>query len=191
MKRSIATMTLIVSMVPCVTLAQTTTPAPPTGQKTLAATMGVYAFPQKGQDASQQSQDESACYQGAVQQSGVDPFHLQKQAAAQAEQNAAAQQNAAQNAGKGAVAGGVVKGAAAGAVVGSVSNGSSSGEGAAVGAAVGVAAGARRKRQAQAQAQQQVQAQGEAQQQATQAQMTEFKKAFSACLQSKNYQVQY
>ena len=189
MKRSIAMLTLIVSMMPCVTWAQTA-PAT-TGQKSLSSTMGVYAFPTKGQDASQQSQDESACYQYAVQQSGVDPFQLQKQAAAQSEQNAAAQQQAAQQAGKGAAAAGVVKGAAAGALIGSVAHGSSSGEGAAYGAAAGLVAGSRRKRQAQAQAQQQVQAQGEAQKQATQAQMTEFKKAFSVCLQAKNYTVQY
>jgi hypothetical protein len=187
MKRSIAILTLMASMTPCLTWAQTA----PAGQKSLSSTMGVYAFPQKGQDAAQQATDETACYQYAIQQSGVDPYQLQKQAAANAEQNAAAQQAAAQNAGKGAAAGGMVRGAAAGALVGSVAHGSSSGEGAAVGAAAGLVAGSRRKRQAQAQAQQQVAAQGQAQQQATEAQMTEFKKAFSVCLQAKNYQVQY
>jgi hypothetical protein len=57
----------------------------PTGQKTLAATMNVYAFPQKGQAPEQQSQDEAACYQWATQNTGTDPFELQKQAAAQAQ----------------------------------------------------------------------------------------------------------
>jgi uncharacterized protein YcfJ len=188
MKRSIAVLTLIVIGAPPALFAQM---APASaGQKTLAATMNIYAFPTKGQDASQQSQDEAACYQYAVQQTGVDPFQLQQQAAAQQQQAAAAQQQAAQ-AGQGAVAGGVVKGAAVGALVGSVAHGASSGEGAAYGAAAGLLMGARRKREAQEQAQQQAAQTSAAIQQGTQAQMTDFKKAFSVCMQAKNYMVQY
>ena len=50
------------------------------GQKTLASTMDVYVFPTEGQDAKQQSMDEAACYDWAVQNTGTDPFDLQKQA---------------------------------------------------------------------------------------------------------------
>ena len=48
-------------------------------QKTLAATLNVYVFPQAGQNASVQSQDESQCYSWAVQNTGSDPFQLQQQ----------------------------------------------------------------------------------------------------------------
>ena len=47
------------------------------GSKTLASTMDVYVFPNKGQDATQQSMDEAACYGWAVENTGSDPFaHL-------------------------------------------------------------------------------------------------------------------
>ena len=63
------------------TQAQTsTTVAAPTGQKTLAATINVYVFPNAGQDAARQSKDESQCYAWAVQNTGSDPFQLAKQA---------------------------------------------------------------------------------------------------------------
>ena len=162
--------------------------AAPAGQKSLAATMNVYAFPQKGQDASQQSQDEAACYQWAVQNTGTDPFALQKQAQQQAQQTEQAKQQA-QSAGQGAGAAGAVKGAAAGALIGAVAG--DAGAGAAYGAAAGFIAGRRRGREAQAQATQQVEKQGQQAQAATAEQMTNFKKAFSVCLEGKNYLVKY
>src|SRR5580765_2966379 len=91
---------LVVVAASTLAAAQTAT-APPSGQKTLAATMNVYAFPTKGQTPEQQSQDEAACYQYAVTNTGVDPFQLQKQAQQQQQQAQQAQQQAAQ-AGKGA-----------------------------------------------------------------------------------------
>jgi hypothetical protein len=188
MKRLIAIATLIVFSAPSALWAQMA-PAS-SGQKTLAATMNIYAFPTKGQSSSQQSEDEAACYQYAVQQTGVDPFQLQQQAAAQQQQAAAAQQQA-QQAGQGAAATGAVKGAAAGALIGSVAHGASAGEGAAYGAAAGLLMGHRRQKEAQQQASQQAAAQSAAIQQGTQAQMTDFKKAFSVCMQAKNYMVQY
>lgn len=161
----------------------------PSGQKTLAATMNVYAFPQKGQAPEQQSQDEAACYQWAVQNTGTDPFDLQKQAAAQTQQTEQAKQQA-QQAGKGAGAAGAVKGAAAGALIGEIAS-DDPGEGAAYGAAAGVIAGRRRARAAQAQATQQAEAQGQKAQAATAEQLTNFKKAFSVCLEGKGYLVKY
>lgn len=66
------------------------------GQKSLAATLNVAAFPQAGQNAQQQSQDEAACYQWAVQNTGVDPFDAQKKAEAQATRQAQSQGQQAQ-----------------------------------------------------------------------------------------------
>jgi Glycine zipper len=164
-------------------------PAQPTGQKTLAATMNVYAFPTTGQTPEQQSQDEAACYTYANQQTGTDPFALQKQAQAQAQQTEAAKQQAAQ-AGAGAGAKGAVKGAAAGAVVGEIAS-DDAGEGAAVGAAAGVVAGRRKAKAAQKQATAQAEQQGQQAQQATAEQLTNFKKAFGVCLEAKKYMVKY
>ena len=69
-------------------LAQT----PPAPQKTLAATLDVYVFPTQGQTPSQQSTDEAACYDWAVQNTGSDPFALEKQAHQQQQQGQQAQQ---------------------------------------------------------------------------------------------------
>jgi len=161
----------------------------PTGQKTLAATMDVYVFPAKGQDASKQSQDETACYNWAVQNTGTDPFELNKQAQAQQQQAAQAQQQASQ-AGKGAGARGALGGAAAGALIGEIAS-NDAGKGAAYGAAAGLIAGRHRGRQQQQQAQQQAERQAAQAQQYPQQQITNFKKAFSVCLEAKDYMVKY
>jgi len=154
-------------------------------QQSLASTLGIQVFPASGQEAAQQSQDEAACYDWAVGNTGSDPFQLQKQQAADAQQAEAAQQQASQ-AGKGAGARGAVRGAVAGAVIGEIAN-DDAGKGAAYGAAAGVVAGRHRGRQAEQQAQQQVQAQSQQTQQASQVQMDNFKKAFSACMEGKQY----
>lgn len=160
-----------------------------TGQKTLAATLDVYAFPSTGQAADQQNKDEAECYQWAVNNTGSDPFAVQKQQAADAQQAQAGQQQASQ-AGKGAGAKGAVRGAAVGALVGEIAD-DDAGKGAAYGAAVGVVAGRRRGREQQQQAQAQVQAQNQQTAQASQQQIDNFKKAFSVCLESKNYMVKF
>jgi len=190
MKRIVSITCLVLLAGVSVAPAQAPATAPPSGQKTLAPTLNVYAFPQKGQPAAQQSQDEAACYQWAVQNTGSDPFALQEQAEQQAQQTEQAKQQA-QQAGKGAGAKGAVKGAAAGAVVGSVGHGATSGEGAAVGAAVGVVAGRRKGKAAEKQATQQAEQQGQQAQQATAQQVDNFKKAFSACLEGKGYMVKF
>ena len=79
----------------------------PAQQKTLAATMNVYVFPTKGPNAQQQSTAEAACYSWAVQNTGSDPFALQKQSQQEQQQAAQAQQQIAQS-GKGAGAAGAV-----------------------------------------------------------------------------------
>jgi len=161
---------------------------PPSG-KSLAATMSIYAFPAAGQDASQQSQDETACYTWAVQNTGTDPFELSKQVDQQKQQAAANQQAAAQ-AGKGAGAKGAMGGAAAGALIGEVAS-DDAGKGAAIGATAGAVAGRRKAKKGE----QQAAAQGQAQVQQAEAsaaqQMDAFKKAFSACMESKKYTVKF
>lgn len=157
--------------------------------KTLASTMSVYVFPKEGQSAEQQSKDEAACYDWAVQNTGADPFELQKQAQQQ-QQQAQQQKQQAQQAGKGAGAAGAVKGAAAGALIGEIAN-DDAGKGAAYGAAAGLLAGRRQRRTAQRQASQQVEQQAKEAQQGLAEQSANFKKAFSVCLEAKNYLVKY
>ena len=159
------------------------------GGSTLASTMDVYVFPKSGQEADQQSQDESACYEWAVTNSGNDPFDLTKQSEAQAAQTEQAKAQAEQ-VGQGAGAQGAVRGAAAGAIIGEIAD-DDAGKGAAYGAAAGAIRGRRKGRAAQEQAKQQAESQGEAQQAATAEQMGNFKKAFSVCLEAKDYMVKF
>ena len=157
--------------------------------KTLAATLEVFVFPTEGQVADQQSKDEAECYSFASTNTGSDPFQLQKDneaAAAQAEQQVAQTQAATQGAG----AKGAVKGAAAGALIGEVSGGDA-GDSALMGAAAVGIASRRRSRSANQQAEQQAQQQTAATNQATEEQVENFKKAFSVCLEAKDYMVKF
>ena len=158
-------------------------------QQSLGATMDVYVFPAEGQDSSQQSKDEAACYEWAVGNTGTDPFDLSKQEQVNAQQ-AQAEQQAAKQAGQGSGARGAVRGAAAGALIGEIANDDAS-EGAAWGAAAGAIRGRRQGRAAQQQAQQQAAQQAEQREQATAEQLENFKKAFSVCLEAKDYMVKY
>ncbi len=180
---------LVLAAVSTLAWAQAPPPTAPAGQKTLAATVGLYVFPAKGQTPEKQSQEEAECYNWAVQNTGTDPFQLGKQAEQQKAQTEQAKQQAA-TAGDGAGAKGAVKGAAVGALIGEVGSGNAS-KGAAYGAAAGAIAGRRKKEKAQDQAMAQAEQQGQAAQQATQQQLDGFKKAFSVCLESKNYMVKF
>jgi len=157
--------------------------------QSLGSTMDVFIFPAEGQDSSQQSQDEAACYEWAVGNTGSDPFELASQEEAN-EQQALADQQAASQAGTGGGARGAVRGAAAGALIGEIANDDAS-EGAAWGAAAGMVRGRRQGRAAQQQAQQQAAAQAEQREDATEEQLTDFKNAFSVCLEAKEYMVKY
>lgn len=156
---------------------------------TLGSTMDVFVFPAEGQDSSQQSKDEATCYEWAVGNTGTDPFALAKQEQAD-QQQAQADMQAASQAGKGSVGRNVVSGAAAGALIGEIAS-DDAGKGAAWGAAAGVVRGRRKGRQAQQQAQSQVAAQAEQREEATEEQLTNFKNAFSVCLEAKDYMVKY
>lgn len=161
----------------------------PTGKKTLAATMNVYVFPTEGQDSGQQSKHEVECFTWAVQNTGSDPFDLQamnERAQKQAEQTKQQTAQATQGAG----AKGVLKGAAVGALIGEIAD-DDAGGGAAYGAAAGLLAGRRRARGARQRATKQADQQVAQTQQATAEALTNFKKAFSVCLEAKKYMVKY
>lgn len=161
------------------------------GGKTLAASLDVYVFPNKGQEADQQSQDESTCYQWAVSNSGIDPFQTQKNAQ-QDQQYAAQQAQQAQSAGDGRAAQGLVRGAAAGALIGGIADGHDGARtGAAWGAGLGMVRGARAQRDEQRQAEANAQYQSQTIAANTEAELNDFKKAFSVCLESKNYMVKF
>jgi hypothetical protein len=174
-------------LLPAASLAQTGGTTQPAPQKTLAATMGVYVYPTKGQTPEQQSMDEAECYNWAVGQTGTDPFELAKQAEAQLQQAEAAKQEVAQ-AGQGAGAKGAVAGAAAGAAVGKIAK-DDAGKGAAYGAAAGGIAARRKVKKEKSKANEQIEQQEEQVKQATQKQLDDFKKAFSVCLEAREYMV--
>jgi hypothetical protein len=155
----------------------------------LASSMDIYIFPKAGQQAAQQSQDEATCYEWAVSNSGVDPFELQKQAQAE-QQQAGAQEQQASQVGRGSGARGAVGGAAAGALIGEIVD-DDAGKGAAYGAGIGAIRGRRQGAAAQQNAQSQVQQQSAAQQQSIEQNMLNFKKAFSVCMEAKEYLVKF
>jgi uncharacterized protein YcfJ len=165
-----------------------TTISPPTGTKSLAATLNVYAFPGAGQIPTQQAQDETECYNWAVSETGNDPFHIAKQAEQQ-QQLAAQQQQQAEQSKSGSAVKGAVAGAAGGALIGAIAG--NAGKGAAIGAGVG-AIGNRARATSQAnQTSQQAQQTQQASAKLSAHQMEAFKKAFSACLEAKKYTVKF
>ncbi|MBX3705320.1 MAG: hypothetical protein KF911_01715 [Pseudomonadales bacterium] len=159
------------------------------GQASLAATLDVYVFPKSGQAGDQQSSDEAECYQWAVSRSGADPFEATRQTAAAQQEAAEAQQQTAR-ATQGAGVRGAVGGAAVGALIGGIAS-DDAGEGAAYGAAAGTIMARRRAAAAQQQTAQQGQQQvAQANAQAA-GQIENFKKAFSVCLEAKEYLVKF
>ena len=154
----------------------------------LSTSMNVHVFPSEGQDEIQQSMDEAECFSWSEERTGTDPFELSNQAAQQAaaaDQAMAQAQSAGQGSTGRAAAGGAVAGGFVGAVFGSGRN--SGWKGAAAGAATGAVIGNSRKRRGQAEASQQVAEQSAQDQAAIQAQMEDFKIAFTTCLEAKDY----
>lgn len=158
-------------------------------QQSLGSALDIYVFPAKGQEAATQSQDEAACYDWAVHNSGTDPFELRKDAHANQEQ-AVADAQAASSAAKGSGMRGALKGAATGAVIGEIAS-DDAGKGAAWGAAAGTARGRRQGRNAETEAEQQAAAQAQQREEAVALELEKFKKAFSVCLEAKNYLVKF
>jgi hypothetical protein len=150
-------------------------PPPPPG-KSLASSVGVLAYPTKGQTPAQQQQDESECYSWARTQSGFDPLSPPPAQAAQPAQSAQSSQPGHS----------AVRGAAGGALIGGVAG--NAGAGAAAGATAGAVAG-RRQRRAEEQQQQQQAANAEQAQAAQNELRNKFKSGMSLCLQSRGYGV--
>ena len=163
-------------------------PAAMAQDTSLSTSMNVHVFPSEGQDEVQQSMDEAECFSWAEERTGTDPFQLSNQAAQQA---AAADQAMAQaqSAGQGSTGRAAVGGAVAGGLIGGVfgSSSRSGWKGAAAGAATGAVIGNSRKRRGQAEASQQVAAQSAQDQAAIEAQMVDFKTAFTTCMEAKDY----
>ena len=159
------------------------------GQKTLAATVGVYVFPADGQEASQQSKDEADCYDWAVGNTGIDPFETAKQSESEQRQAKKAKEDA-KDAGKGSGAKGALGGAAAGALIGEIA-GDDAGKGAAIGATVGFLGGRRHKKKKQGAAEEQAEQQAKSSRRQSREEMESFRKAFSVCLEAKDYMVKF
>jgi uncharacterized protein YcfJ len=174
----IAGATLIVSGV-----AQAQTPADEAtaGNVTaLAKQLGLYVFPAKGQNATQQANDEAACYNWAVEQTGINPMAPAPNADSAAKVYAEKMNAATQGA---AVVGGA-KGAAAGTAIGAIAG--NTGEGAAIGAVLGGLAGRRARKEAEQEAQV---AGAQAAQNKEKQNMATFSRAMTACLTGKGYSV--
>ncbi|MGO9931230.1 MAG: glycine zipper family protein [Steroidobacteraceae bacterium] len=186
----IPTVGVLLAMAGIVSAAQAQAPliSAPTGTKTLAATLKVYAFPGAGQSSAQQSQDETECYNLGVRETGNDPFHIANQAAQQ-QQLAAQQQQQAQQSTSGSAVKGAVGGAAGGAIIGAIAG--NAGKGAAIGAGVGAIGNSVRAQSQANQASQQAAQQAQMAAHTSAAKMNDFKKAFSACLEAKKYTVKY
>ncbi len=158
-------------------------------QSTLASTMDVYVFPKTGQSSAEQSKSEAECYGWASKNTGTDPFELAKDLQ-QAEADARQATAEAQAEAKGAAVKGAARGAAAGAVIGEITD-DRAGQGAATGAAVGGVRGrlkSRRNQRATAKETEQELTQAKV---ANAAEVEKFKKAFSVCLEAKDYLVKY
>ena len=134
-------------------------------------------YPNKGQSQQQQDKDKSECYNWAKQQSGFDP--MAPPVTSTPPPQAEAQQG---GVGRGAVRGGLL-GVAVGAIAGDA------GKGAAIGAASGALVGGMRRRD-QVASENQAQQQWAQQENAQYAQgRNEHNRAFSACMQGRNYTV--
>jgi Glycine-zipper domain len=157
----------------CLAVAQTapTTSSPAASPGSPAAKVGLFVYPKNAQNPQQQASDESECYRSAQQQTGIDP-------AAPPPPPPTADKK------KGGAVKGAAGGAAGGAAVGAIAG--DAGTGAAVGATAGAVRGRRQQKKANNQAEQQAQQQGQAQQQQS---LDTFKRALSACLDSKGYSV--
>jgi hypothetical protein len=171
--RFFAVSTLLSVIASCQTAAPATPPTNSAEASSPAAAVGVYVYPKNNQDRAQQTKDETECYLRAKQDTGIDP---------------ASPPPAASPDEKKGPKGGAVKGAAGGAAAGSAI-GAIAGD-AGQGAAIGATAGAIRGRRAQKKAQKQAEKQAKANAQAAQKERLDtFRKAFSACMDARQYSV--
>ena len=182
MKRIIIPTTLVAAA----TLLSAVVAQTPQPVKSFSSSMGIFAYPTKGQQPDQQAKDEGECYSWAVQTSGNDPFQISQQKQKEQKQAAQAEEEAKQ-AGKGSTAKGAVGGAAAGALIGAIAG--DAGKGAAIGAGAGAIRGNRKGKEKKNEAQDEAEQQAKQAGKASDEQMNNFKKAFSVCLEARGYTV--
>lgn len=135
--------------------------------------LGLYVFPTKDQSSEQQDADEMACYKWAKEQTGVDPLNPPEVQAQEVDHSV-----------DGTAVVGAAHGAAAGAAIGAIAG--DAGKGAAIGAVAGGLRGRRSKVVGDEMEQQYNNAEADAQEQEL---MNNFKKAFTACMEAKDYTV--
>jgi hypothetical protein len=160
---------IIRSLVVALALIMTTAPA---FADALSSMFGVYVYPKAGQSSSQQAADESICYKSAKAKTGVDPANLPPATPVATTPH------------QGGAIRGAAGGAAAGAAIGAIAG--DAGAGAGIGATLGAIRG--RRTQSAVNAAEQQYAQASAQAEHSQ-KMNNFRRAFSACLESKAYTV--
>jgi hypothetical protein len=178
MKNALLALAPILSLAAGVAGAQQAEPA---AGPSPAASVGLMAYPAKGQTPEQQATDEAACYDWSKSQTGYDPKNPPKVEVAAAEPESKGP--------TGERAKGAVRGAAAGAVIGEVAD-NDAGKGAEIGAAAGVVAGGHRTRKARRDEKAKAEEQAKADAKATsEAQADTFKRGVSACLESRGYTV--
>lgn len=144
----------------------------PASSAALSSMFGVYVYPAKGQSEMQQDNDESICYKSARSKTGVDPANLPPTTAVTAPPK------------QGGAVRGAAGGAAGGAAIGAVAG--NAGQGAAIGAVAGAVVGRGRQNAVNTAEQNYAKANAQAQQSQN---MNNFRRAFSACLESKGYTV--
>lgn len=136
-----------------------------------ASAQQIFIYPQRGQTVEQQQRDQGDCHIWAVQQSGFDPATASPGVTTTQPQ------------------GSPLRGAVGGAVVGAIAGGIISGDpgkGAAIGATTGALFGGMRRRRSQ----QQITSQQQQQQAAFAQQQSNYRRAYSVCLQGRGYTVQ-
>jgi hypothetical protein len=141
--------------------------------KSLSQSLGVFVYPGQGQTPEQQQADENECYGWAGETTGIDPFQPGQSGAAEV----------------GGIGGSGAKGAARGAVGGAAISGMTGGDTSdamLVGTAVGAVRGRRKAKKAQEAEKQQAEAAAKT---ADQERLDTFNRAFSACMEGRDYTV--
>lgn len=161
-----------------------TKPAAPTAQQMDAAaaqfkSLGLLAYPAKGQSADKQKKDQAECYAWSKEQTGFDPATA---AAVNKDSIAKAAEAQTAQATQGTAVKGAAKGAAAGALIGAAAG--DAGKGAAIGAAAGGVGGRSAKKRADKQAGANAAASATA---ASDKQVDDFKKAIGTCMTGRGY----
>lgn len=139
----------------------------------VAKKVGVYVYPAQGQTQDQLEKDETDCYTWAVQQSGFDPINPTVVEAQQVNKGP-----------DGSAVKGSAKGALTGVAIGAIAG--NAGKGAAIGAVSGAVLGHHHGKVRKGMAQTGADMDADAQ---NQDMVDGFTKAFSACLEGKNYTV--